>query len=201
MASGEDAEDGEVPDEDQEADEVASGEDEEDGEVPDEDREADEVASGEDAEDGEVLDEDQEADEVASGEDAEDGEVPDEDQEADAVASCDDEQPLGEDADEDEEAGGVGNENESQEDSGYEEHGASALLFTRGGDSGCVYYVKIKLPDERGVMEAPIGIHRGVYNESLSCASDIAKSLKSLDKMGFNLWFTIEDEDVVTVTQ
>ena len=187
--------------EDRGADEVASGEDEQPlGEDAGEDEEAGEVASGEDEEDGEDADEDEEAGEVASGEDEEDGEDADEDEEVGEVASGEDEED-GEDADEDEEAGEVGNENESQDDSGYEERVASALLFTRGGDSGCVYYVKIELPNERGVMDAPIGIHRGVYNESLSCASDIVKSLQSLYEIGFNLWFTIEDEDVVTLSQ
>ena len=65
--------------------------------------------------------------------------------------------------------------------------------FTTDGDSGCVYVVKVELPNNGGVVDAPIGIHRGVFPEKCSYASSIGESLQRLEKMGSNLWFTIRN--------
>ena len=78
--------------------------------------------------------------------------------------------------------------------------------FTAGGDSGCVYFIDCKTKNQL-ILKAPIGIHRGVYDEeeesedkqkSLSVASAIDASLQNLkEDHDVNLWFPIGDQGAV----
>ena len=72
--------------------------------------------------------------------------------------------------------------------------------FTHGGDSGCVYFIKIKMHDQ--IIKVPIGIHRGQVKEDqtymyYSCATPIEVALQKMQEVHqLNLWFPIQDEPV-----
>lgn len=86
--------------------------------------------------------------------------------------------------------------NSKEEEDSWVENQDVRQKFTLGGDSGCIYFIRIEMDDQ--LLKAPIGIHRGAYEDSedqpknYSCASPIGSSLQKLKKKyGLDLWFRI----------
>ena len=68
--------------------------------------------------------------------------------------------------------------------------------FTCGGDSGCIYFIKIKMHDQ--IIKAPIGIHRGrEVDKNYSYATPIEVALQKMQEVHkLNLWFLIQSKPV-----
>ena len=97
-------------------------------------------------------------------------------------------------------------DNETDDDPSLEESASSINYlddeddqgkpFTDEGDSGCIYFIKIKKDGQ--IIKAPIAIHRGVCERDpkfYSCASPIEVALRKMQEVHkLDLWFPFHSE-------